>query len=130
MIMNTVIFSETDRNFFISSDDCCDATLPVTPYGHQISDCVWGEYEGCVFKVGNDLYFVPTQQVADADMLYIACDAQKIEGCLDDLCTRLALGESAAREVENAILDHLYRSRHAKTGEAFVVTSSGKTFRL
>jgi hypothetical protein len=129
-MIDIALFCETEDRFYTPSGACCDATLPVIPYDRQICGDGWGEHKGCIFKVGNDMYFVPTQQVADQDTLYIACDAQKIEGCLDDLCMRLSLGESAAREIETAILDHLYRSRHAKTGEAFVVTSSGKTFRL
>ena len=67
-----------------SKNNCCDAALSVISYGSQISHGTRGEYEGCVFKVGDDMYFVPTQRVANRDTLYIACNAQKIEGGVDE----------------------------------------------
>ncbi len=113
------------------NDNYCGATLPVSSCGRQIADGAGGEQGGCVFKVGNQLYFVPTQQVAEDDMLYITCDAQKIEGPIEGWRSRLALGDVAEQEVEDAILDHLHATpRKKKQGEAFVVTRDGKTFRL
>jgi hypothetical protein len=103
-------------------------SLPVIFCGCQTCDGVGGDYKGCVFKVGEDMYFVPTQHVANQDTLYIACDTQRIEGGPD---AGISLGEGAKREIEHAILNHLFRKQSAKKdGEAFVVTSSGKTFRL
>ena len=115
----------------ILNDNFCAATSPVSRCEQQVASKVYSENSGCVFKVGNEMYFVPTQHVADEDMLYITCDAQKIEGPLDDWRTRLFLGDIADGEVEDAILDHLLETSHAKpSGEAFVVTRDGKTFRL
>lgn len=115
----------------ISNDNYCAATLSVSACGRQVSKEIWGDHDGCIFKVGNDMYFVPTQQMADEDMLYITCDAQKIEGPMDGWRSRLALGDVAGHQVEDAILGHLHSSRRQKPkGEAFVVTRDGKTFRL
>lgn len=115
-----------------SNDNYCGATLDVSTCGRQVSTGIWAEHNGCIFKVGNEMYFVPTKQVADEDMLYITCDAQKIEGSMDGWRSHLSLGDSADHSVEDAILGHLHKSRRQKKpqGEAFVITRDGKTFRL
>jgi len=115
----------------LSNDNCCTAALAVSSCEHDIVMGALGEHGGCVFKVGSDMYFVPTQQVAEDDMLYITCDAQKIEGPVEGWRSRLALGAIAESKIEDAILSHLTTSpRKNKQGEAFVVTRDGKTFRL
>lgn len=115
----------------ISNDNYCGAALPVSSYGRQASKEIWGDHDGCVFKVGDDMYFVPTKQMADEDMLYITCDAQKIDSPMEGWRSRLSLGDVADNKVEDAILGHLHENhRDQKRGEAFVVTRDGKTFRL
>ena len=115
----------------ISNDNYCTASLPVSSYGRQATKEVWGEHDGCVFKVGDDMYFVPTKQVTEDDMLYITCDAQKIDSPMEGWRSRLSLGDVADTEVEDAILGHLHDTRRdEKRGEAFVITRDGKTFRL
>jgi hypothetical protein len=130
--MCTAAQSEMLTEIAVVHNDCCAATLPVSACSLLVSDGAWGENGGCIFKVGDDMYFVPTQQVAEDDTLYITCDAQKIEGPLDSWRSRLALGDIAASEVEDAILRYLHAAaRVAKAqGDVFVVTSDGKTFRL
>ena len=129
--MMTATVRKTHTTNETSNDNYCGATLPVSACGRQVSKEIWGEHGGCVFKVGTEMYFVPTQQVADEDMLYITCDAQKIEGPMEGWRSTLALGDMANHQVEDAILDHLHTSRsRKKQGECFVVTRDGKTFRL
>ena len=130
--MMTSIVHIHDADNAISNDNYrATAALPVSAYGRQADGGIWGEPGGCVFKVGHEMYFVPTRQVAEEDMLYITCDAQKIEGPMDGWCSRLSLGDIADHKIEDAILDHLHSSMLSKKkGEAFVVTRDGKTFRL
>lgn len=129
--MMTALLRKADVQDEFDRDNYCDAALPVSACGREVSAGSWGENGGCIFKVGNDLYFVPTQQVADEDMLYITCDAQKIEGPVVESRTRLALGAIANPAVEDAIVSHLHAApRLAQKGEAFIVTRDGKTFRL
>jgi len=125
--------SALETNFL--NDNYCAAPLPVaslavSAHDRKVSSGALGEHGGCVFKVGNDMYFVPTQNVAEDDMLYITCDAQKIEGPVEGWRSRLALGDIAESMVEDAIVDHLTSSASTKQGEAFVVTRDGKIFRL
>jgi hypothetical protein len=129
--MINAILPKTRDEAFLSNDNYCAATLSVSSYERPISTGTFGEHSGCVFKVGDDMYFVPTQQVAEEDMLYITCDAQKIEGSFDGWRSTLSLGDIAAREIEDAILGHLHSVlRVKKQGECFVITREGKTFRL
>lgn len=129
--MMNAILRKTSHEASISNDNYCNAALSVSACGRQVSAGSWGEPGGCVFKVGDEMYFVPTKQVADEDMLYITCDAQKIEGSFDGWRSHLSLGDSADRDVEDAILGHLHKTPRAKKqGECFVITRDGKTFRL
>ena len=129
--MMSTILCKTDHYEQISNDNYCTATLQVSACGREVSSGAWGEHGGCVFKVGNDMYFVPTQQVAEDDMLYITCDAQKIEGPVEVCRSHLALGEIANHEVEDAIVDHLHTALDLrKQGETFVITRDRKTFKL
>ena len=129
-MLNAILRKTSDETDF-SNDNYCGAALTVSACGRPISTGAWDEHGGCVFKVGNEMYFVPTRQVADDDMLYITCDAQKIEGSFDGWRSRLSLGDSANREVEDAILGHLHSvPRLRQQGECFVITRDGKTFRL
>ncbi len=130
--MMSAILRKTETQTSISNDNYCAATLNVSTCGRQIESGTWGEDTGCVFKVGSDMYFVPTKQVYGDDMLYITCDAQKIESPMDGWRSRLSLGDIAESEVEDAILGHLHsvKKNKQKQGESFVVTREGKTFRI
>lgn len=122
---------KTNDEIEFTNDNYCGGSLPVSSYDRKVSTDVWGEHNGCVFKVGSEMYFVPTKQVFDEDMLYITCDAQKIEGPMEGWRSHLSLGDVADHTVEDAILDHLHSSRRNKSqGEAFVITRDGKTFKL
>jgi hypothetical protein len=109
----------------------CAAPLDVNDADATITTGAFGETGGRVFRVGQDMYFVPMQQVAGDDEVYIACDAQKIEGPVEGWRSRLNLGDAAESDVEDAILDHLISKKSStKKGEAFVIMRDGKTFRL
>jgi hypothetical protein len=129
--MYAAILYNNDQEAPVINDNYCGAAMKVSVCGKQVSEAVWGEQDGCVFRVGSEMYFVPTQQTAEDDMLYITCDAQKIEGPMDGWRSRLSLSDGAAEDVEDAIVDHLQTSRHTKgLGETFIVMRDGKTFRL
>ena len=129
--MTTALSHKVAAKNTTSNDNYCVATVPVSACGRQVSKESWGEDNGCIFKVGNEMYYVPTRQVADEDTLYITCDAQKIQAPMDGWRSSMSLGDIADREIEDAILDHLHASRRVKPkGDAFVITRDGKTFRL
>lgn len=115
----------------LKNEDFCNAAIPQNVYSCDLNRGRWGVPGGCLFKVGGDIYFVPTLQVANDDLLYITCDAQKLEGSPDTWSKHLPLGDVAQPEVEDAIVEHLQESRMYRTnGESFVIMRGGKTYRL
>jgi len=120
---------ETKSDITLSRQNYCAAALAVSTYKKTVKSGVWGENGGSIFRVGNDMYFVPTQQVAN-DEIFITCDAQKIEGEIDGWRSRLNLGDAAANDVEHAIIRHLHALSRIDKGNAFAVTSDGTTVRL
>lgn len=129
--MTTLVQLKSINSNVVLNDNYCTAMLPVSACARSGNDTILGERDGSIFRVGDEFYFVPTHQVADDDILYIACDAQKIEGPMDGWRSQLALGDMAGEAIEDAIVDHLYSSLDDdRCGESFVITRDGKTFRL
>lgn len=126
--MRHALLSTSEINFSFSNDNYRDGGTNTD--SRHLASGTWGEHKGCIFKVGDEMYFVPTEVVAGADTLYITCDAQKIEAPMDGWRSRLALGDIAESAVEDRILQHLTSTRQSIEGEAFVITRDRKTFRL
>src|SRR5215469_1234039 len=98
--MINAIVSKTGFTNFISNDNCCSATSGFSTHAQPIMCGVWGDHDGCVFRVGEEMYFVPTQQVMGEGMLYITCDTQRVENSFDGWRSRLTLGDGAGHTVE------------------------------